>query len=199
MLKKVGQAIAVLYVLSAMVMSNRYVKQEEGKPYSTLLWYVPYLKGMFWPVVEYGLRPKAPVVQTPKALNTSGETKERTAVLKFIEINNTLHTAQDVMAPWKDTRIRDIPPSVWEQISIYSTHMIETGKGLDTEALNRVYPDLGTYFYEYCYKSLTLTKQAASKLDAQGMQEAKRLEMVWIDWYNPKIIEIAESLKKALN
>src|ERR1051325_2481101 len=97
-----------------------------------------------------------PNVASPPAREAIAGDKRRDAVHRLKPLLDAAAANGDLAAKWRNTPIKNTPPSVFEEIARTSDHILKEGSTIDVNVLNEVYPLLGTMFREKLLGSLRI-------------------------------------------
>lgn len=93
----------------------------------------------------------------------------------------------------------EMPEGVLRQARAYRMQIVALGSELDPYTLNGVYPELGTMFSQTILLYNRIAVEATAKRDISLLLSAWKLEPQWAEWYNPRIAEINEALRRGLD
>jgi hypothetical protein len=189
-------AVCYLYGLSVMFAVPYYNWQyaRENGFAKWLLWgeIVPTLKGSAWPYYAFQHQAKA-----------DGPTKP----LSQSQIN-TMHTMTMIRALNEDQQATYISngraPGVLltqEQIARIielDTLAFESANSTNEGVLNRLYPELGTRFKNHFQESCRLFISGMKYQSREDLQNSKKLDHMWAEWYTTNHKEIEDALNAAI-
>ena len=129
---------------------------------------------------------------------SSSREREREQIRKFMRARSLANDAGQLGANWFGTAPTQIPDAVLNQAKAYRKEILALASEIDPYTLNVVYPELGTMFSQTILLSNKISLEGAEKRDISLLQSALRLEWQWAEWYNPRIAEINEALRRRL-
>ena len=114
----------------------------------------------------------------------------------------------ELSTPWLNTDPAYIPQDILRQLKSNDEQLLRKGKTISADALDQVYPQLGTMFAQTFVKSFSLHVEAqyeymGSKARAQAYSpvsderaaEAEALRNKWAIWFDSRKHEIANAIK----
>jgi hypothetical protein len=138
----------------------------------------------------------------------SAETRQREAVHQLDDVLTLRQKNIELSAPWLNTDPAYIPQDILRQLKSNDEQMLNIGKTISADALDQVYPQLGTMFSQTFVKSFALhveaqyeymgskaRAQAYSPVSDQKAVEAEALRNKWANWFDSRKHEIANAIK----
>ena len=141
-------------------------------------------------------------------MDHSAESRQRVAVHQLDDVLTLRQKNIELSAPWLDTDPAYIPQDILRQLKSNDEQMLRIGKTISGDALDQVYPQLGTMFSQTFVKSFALhveaqyeymgskaRAQAYSPLSDQKAIESEALRNKWASWFDSRKHEIANAIK----
>jgi hypothetical protein len=189
-------AVCYLYGLSVMFAVPYYNWQyaRENGFAKWLLWgeIVPTLKGSAWPYYAFQHQSKA---------------DDPTKPLSQSQIN-TMHTMAMIRALNEDQQATYISsgrapgvlltPEQIARIIELDTLAFETANSTDEGVLNRLYPELGTRFKDHFQEGCRLAISGMKYHTREDLQNSKKLDQMWAEWYTTNHKAIEDALNAAI-
>jgi hypothetical protein len=138
----------------------------------------------------------------------SAESRQRDAVHQLDDVLTLQQKNIELSAPWLNTDPAYIPQDILRQLKSNDEQMLTIGKTISADALDQVYPQLGTMFSQTFVKSFALhveaqyeymgskaRGQAYSPGSDQKANESEALRNQWAAWFDSRRHEIANAIK----
>ena len=85
-----------------------------------------------------------------------------------------------------------VTPAAVEKISQYRKQIIKDGRSADFNAVDEIYPALGTMFKSTVLACVMMADGGRPEDRPKALQLCDK----WVDWYNPRRLEILKALRR---
>ena len=182
-----------------------------------------FFRAIAWPYVIWFDKTYSEEREAAKTGHANGSPagRQRDAVQQLMSLLTAAVRMHNEEQEWTNTPIKEIPQSAFDDYKRMQKQILDEGPKIDIDALNRVYPQLGTMFSEKFLRSFQqvaawnndagklidrsqakalvgLTNdEVAKRLDADSVErvrQARHLEVEFLDWFRSKRSDLVAAL-----